>query len=487
MLRKLLNSLLIIACSANTQAAIGADSPTQLPAAMQRSLSAFGLDGSGLSIYVREVHQQQALLEFNADQPRNPGSTVKLLTTMAALERLTPAYQWSTEIHADGDIDSGILHGDLWLKGGGDPYLTIERVWLLVHRLRMTGLQTIRGDLYIDQSLFAPINEDPAAFDGQGLRAYNVVPAALVSNFNVSTFLFRPGSGNGEVDVQVVPELPGLVVNNRLRAVDRPCRGYNRGIAINLDHTGKVILEGKFPSRCKLYGMQRSVMPRDRYTADLFAKFWQESGGRWEGELRRGQREFTEPPMLSFDSVPLGDAIRSINKYSNNLMTRMLFLTLGLEEKGPPATAEKARSTLHDWLGRHGINTAGLHVDNGAGSSRNTRLTARQMAGILGRAWRSPYMAELVASMAITGQDGTFSRRLTDSPLQGRARLKSGRLDHVVAMAGFVQSADDTRYLVVSLHNAADVHRGSGHAVQESLLHWIHNLDFAGKQMAGVK
>ncbi len=467
--------LLVATVAMPLQSLLANSQTTTLPPTIQSVLKRFKLDGSGLSIVVQAVDSDKAILSFNEHQPRNPASAIKLFTSYAALEMLGPAYQWATELYADGELKDGVLDGDLWIKGSGDPYLPIERMWLLIHRLETAGLRTINGDLFIDQSLFEHITEDPGAFDRQPLRAYNVVPAALVSNFNVSTFLFRPAASGRRVDVQIVPDLAGLRVINNLRTVDRSCRGYNRGIAINVDDQGQVILDGQFPARCKIYGMSRSVMPHNVYTARLFRKLWLESGGQWTGRLRTGAKDFEQDPLLTFDSVFLSQAVRSINKYSNNVMTRMLFLTLGLEKFGAPATAAKARLAIEQWLPDKGVPLRGLMIDNGAGSSRQTRATAHQFSKLLSAAWQSPYMPELLASMAISGEDGTFSRRHVVGPLKGRAHLKTGRLDHAVAMAGVVQSASNKRYIVVSLHNAEDAHRGSGHAIQDALLRWVHS------------
>lgn len=468
--------LLMLALSASMppQVLATTDSVSTLPPTIQSVLKRFNLDGTGLSIVVQPVDGGAPVLSYNEHSARNPASAIKLFTSYGALEMLGPAYQWTTELYADGELKNGVLNGNLWIKGGGDPYLPIERMWLLVHRLQTNGLHTINGDLIIDQSLFQAISEDPGSFDRQPLRAYNVVPAALVSNFNVSTFLFRPASSGNRVDVQIVPDLAGLKVINNLRTVNRSCRGYNRGIAINIDNKGQVILDGQFPSRCKIYGMSRSVMPRDAYTARLFRKLWLESGGQWQGRLRSASREFEQDPLLKFDSVFLSQAVRSINKYSNNVMTRMLFLTLGLEKFGPPASTANARLAMEQWLPTKGVPLKGLLIDNGAGSSRKTRATAHQFSKLLSAAWQSPYMPELLSSMAISGEDGTFARRHVVGPLKGRAHLKTGRLDHAVSMAGIVQAHSNKRYIVVSLHNATDAHRGSGHAIQDALLRWAH-------------
>ena len=447
----------------------------KLPAPVQQALQRFKLDGNGLSILVKAVDSNKIVLQHNADVPRNPASTIKLLTSFAALDLLTPSHRWVTDIHGDGDLQNGALNGDLWMIGGGDPFLPLERLWLMVHQLRMTGLSTIHGDLYIDQSLFEPVVENPAAFDNQGLRAYNVVPAPLVSNFNVSLLLFRPSSISNRVDVEVIPDLPGLDIKNNLRTANTSCRGYNRGIAMNLNTEGQLILDGRFPARCKIYGMSRSVMNRDTYTAELFRMLWRQAGGVWNGTLRTGNRSFEDKPLLAFESVSLSEAVRSINKYSNNLMTRMLFLYLSVDQQGSPGSTEKSRAAINAWLDRQNLNRDGLFIDNGAGSSRQTRATARQFSGLLSHAWQSAYMPELLASMAVTGQDGTFSRRHVSGPLNGRAHMKTGRLDHVVAMAGYLQAKSNKRYVVVVQHNNTDVHRGSGHAVQDALLKWLYS------------
>lgn len=447
---------------------------SQLPTSVQAVLKRLKLDGRGLSVVVHALDEEQAALSFNAQEARNPASAIKLFTTYAALDTLGPAYQWHTAFHIDGELQHGSLKGDLWLKGGGDPFLPIERMWLMVESLRQTGLKKIEGDLIIDTSLFAPIDENPGDFDNQPLRAYNVVPSAMISSFNVNRFIFRPKPGTQGVEVEIQPPLPSLKVSNRLRTKRGSCRGYQRGIALNKGAKNEVILEGSFPKGCKVYSMNRSVMEQNQYTADLFRLLWERSGGTWTGSFRTGSREFSEPAFMEFPSVALAEAVRSINKYSNNVMTRTLFLTLGMEQHGAPATEDKARAAMLEFLASKSIDSSHFVIDNGAGSSRTVRATAHQFAALLRSAWSSPYMPELISSMSIPGQDGTFSRRHVTGGLNGQAHLKSGRLDHVVAMAGIVQAKSGKRYIVTTLHNAHDVHRGAGQAVQDTLLKWVY-------------
>ncbi len=448
---------------------------TTLPARVTKALKRFKLDGAGLSILVQKIGADSPLLEFNSDRPRNPASAIKLLTTLVALETLTPAYTWHTDIFSDGEIDGKILYGNLFLRGGGDPYMPIERLWLLVRQLRRKGLETIAGDLIIDQGLFAPIDEDPATFDGRPLRAYNVVPAALISNFNVTRLTFTPEPVTGRVLVALDPALQNLTVKNKLTLVDKPCRGYQRGIALTSKSNGFLQMEGRFPNRCASYTMDRSVVDKNTFTAELFRQLWLQSGGQWHGVGRSGETDDDMPLMMRFYSLSLAEVTRSINKYSNNLMARMMFLTLGVEADQLPGTKEKSIEVIRSWLDEKKISMPELTIVNGAGSSRDTRISAASLGELLLAGWRSQYMPEFIGSMSLSGQDGTFRRRHRSGPLYGKIHAKTGRLDHVVSLAGYYQSRRGDRYIVVLLHNATDVHRGAGHAVQDAVLLWLAN------------
>ncbi len=444
-----------------------------LPVQVTRALERFKLDGTGLSILVQKIGARSPLLEFNSERPRNPASAIKLLTTLVALETLTPAYTWHTDVFSDGKMEGNILYGNLILRGGGDPYLPIERLWLLVHRLRRAGLETIVGDLIIDQGLFAPIDEDPASFDGRPLRAYNVVPAALVSNFNVTQLTFTPELITGRVAVMLDPGLENLVVKNKLTLVDKPCSGFQRGIALSSNANGVLQMDGQFPSRCASYTMGRSVVDKNTFTAEVFRQLWHQSGGQWRGTGRPGETGDDLPLVLRFNSLSLAEVTRSINKYSNNLMARMMFLTLGVQDDQYPGTKEKSIEVIRRWLSEKSLFMPELTIVNGAGSSRDTRISAVSMGELLLAGWQSQYMPEFIGSMSLSGQDGTFRRRHRSGRLYGKIHAKTGRLDDVVSLAGYYQSQGGDRYIVVLLHNATDVHWGAGHAVQDAVLSWL--------------
>ena len=463
-------------------AALAEDVPTtlelaenELPAAVRSVLNVRNLPTNSLSIYVENLDTGKTLLSWNAAEPRNPASVMKLLTTLVALDTLGPTYTWKTDAYILGDIEEGTLEGDLLLKGHGDPFLVTERVWQMLRDLRRSGIHRINGDLLLDDSYFQVMNHDPAAFDHEPLRAYNVAPNALMMNFKAVRYFFSPDVEHNKVRVHTDPDLENLKIINRLSVRAGTCRGYQRGIAIIPNQTfDQVTFEGKFPSGCDIYSMTRSALGHNAFSFGLFKSIWEESGGELAGSWRNVISKDDSEPFLSFDSWPLADIISKVNKHSNNVMARQLLYTLGAETYGAPGTEENGRRAIKQWLLDEGFDAASLSLDNGAGLSRTSRMSADQIAALLRFAYGRPYMPEFLSSMSIAGLDGTMSRRFRDDMLTGKAHIKTGTLDDVTAIAGYVQSQSGDRYAIVAMQNFADIHRGPGEEVQEALLRWVY-------------
>lgn len=444
-----------------------------LPAGVQATIEHHNLDPDGLSIFVQELNGPE-VLSFNANTPRNPASTMKTVTALAALEILKPGYRWETRLLAKNDPKEGVLDGDLYLVGGGDPYLVQERVWLMLQSLKRRGVTRITGDLVLDDTLFAPIVEDTGAFDNQPFRIYNALPSALLTNFNSTYFVFKP-IGNG-VSVEAFPNIEGLTIDNKLRLAQRSCGGYRRGIALTMERDNVARFDGRFPNRCKRYGFTRSVLAPETYTAGLIRGIWQQLGGQIDGKTRSGFAPEDAERLVRFESPTLGDVTRLMNKHSSNLIARHLLLTMGGEKYGWPATEANGRRAIFEWLGAKQLAFPELVIENGAGRSRDARISAKNLVQLIQSGYQSQYMPEFLASLALLGQDGTLDDRHTRSRLNGKAHLKTGRLDHVTAIAGIMQNSSGRRFALAVLHNDTNVHRGLGEAVQDSLLQWLNDL-----------
>lgn len=448
-----------------------------LPPPVQRALDARSVPADTLSVVVQDLEDGELLVEWHADESRNPGSTIKLVTTLVALDVLGPAFTWNTDVFALGEIEAGKLRGDLLIRGGGDPFLVTERVWQLIRKLRQAGIDEIDGDLLIDDSLFLVEDRDPGTFDGQPLRAYNVAPNALLMNLKVVRYWFEPQHDANAVRIWLDPQLENLALENRLTLRPGRCRGYQRGIAISANETvDRVTFTGAFPAGCELYAMDRTALSHNAYAYGLFTSLWRETGGRIDGGWGNARTPEDAEPLLTFPSLPLNTIIERINKYSNNVMARQLLFTLSAEVLGAPGTESGGRKVISDWLQQKGLASASVELDNGAGLSRAARITATDLAGLLTYAWRQPYMPEYVSSLSLAGLDGTLRRRFADNSLHGRAHMKTGSLDHVSALAGYLQSRSGRRFAVVTLHNHTDIHRGPGREAQEALLRWLYAL-----------
>ena len=446
-----------------------------LPIPVKNALNYRRVPDQSLSVYVESLDTGEVVLSWNEAEPRNPASVEKMLTTLVALDTLGPAYTWKTDVHLLGEVTDGVLDGDLLLKGYGDPYLVTERFWQLLRRIRQLGISAINGDLLIDDSHFDIGNYDPAAFDREPLRAYNVAPNAMLTNFKVVRYYFEPDIASSRVKVQLDPPLENLLIVNQLRVANGTCRGYQRGITITPNEdVSRVTFSGRFPSGCEIYSMDRTALSHNEFTFGLFSSLWQESGGRIAGKWSNVVVQEGLEPAFSFESLPLSEIIAKVNKHSNNVMARQLLYTLGAEAFGPPGTEAAGRKVIRQWLTDREMDFAELRLDNGAGLSRESRMTARHLADLLRYAYQSAYMPEYLSSLSLSGVDGTLARRFRKGVLTGMAHMKTGSLDHVSSIAGYFQARSGNRYIVVTLHNHSDIHRGPGEEVQEALLRWLY-------------
>ncbi len=448
---------------------------TELPLPVRQILDIRKVPHDSLSVFVQDVDSGEVVLRWQDGVPRNPASTMKLLTTLVGLDILGSNYRWTTEVFALGEIEDGRLDGDLLIRGHGDPFLVTERVWQMLRLVRQAGIHEIGGNLLIDDSYFDVPERDPAEFDRRPLRAYNVAPNALLMNFKVVRYWFEPDHDRNAVRVWVDPPLQNLRVENKLALRRGYCGGYQRGITITANEAiDKMIFSGRFPTGCKSYAMDRTALSHNEFAYGLFTSVWRESGGEFSGGWMNAKAPEDVGPIVSFDSLPLADIISGVNKNSNNVMARQILYTLSAEVLGPPGTESGGRKVIEDWLAETGIEFPTLTLDNGAGLSREARVSAREFGDLLQFAWRKPYMPEYLASMAISGLDGTLRRKFDDARLTGQAHLKTGSLDHVSAIAGYLQSRSGRRFSVVMLHNFDDVHRGPGEEAQVALLRWLH-------------
>ena len=474
---RLLSLLLVVAALSNAPGTAWARDRDYLPPEVELALKKRKVPGTSLSVFVREVGRDEPLVSYNSTVPRNPASVMKVVTTYAALEQLGPAYTWRTRAYATGPIRDQVLEGNLVLVGGGDPFMSHERWWAFVAGLRQSGISRIAGDVIIDNSFFASQGDDRGAFDDRPYRTYNVLPDALLVNFQTVTINAVPDAATGSVRVSANPWPANLTIDNNIRLDAGPCKRGAGGIIVAMPDgpTGsRVALSGRYAAGCGQFSVPRAVMKAPDFAYGLFRTFWQQAGGTIGGSMRLGTAPADARLLYTHESLTLAEVIRLVNKYSSNSMARALFLTLGAERTpGRPATTQAGRDAIVAFLAQRNIDTSQLVLENGSGLSRNERISAASMADVLLAAYRSQYMPEFAASLPLSATDGTLKRRFRSPAMQGRLRMKTGTLEDVSALAGFVNAASGRTFVTVVVLNHPGAAQGAGEAIQAALVEWV--------------
>jgi D-alanyl-D-alanine carboxypeptidase/D-alanyl-D-alanine-endopeptidase (penicillin-binding protein 4) len=438
-----------------------------LPAEVRAALARARVPPEAVAVAVQPVDARRPRLAWQDDLAVNPASVMKLATTFAGLELLGPAWTWKTPVWLDGPVDAaGVLDGNLVIQGSGDPKLVLERVWLLLRKVQQLGVREIRGDIVLDRSAFDVPATDPGEFDGEPLRAYNVQPDALLVNYKSVVYTFTPDPARGIAAIGVDPPMAGLVADATVPLAPGACDDWRKGLRADFADPQRPRFTGAFPATCGERTWPLAHGDPHTFNQRAIAGLWREIGGKLGGTVRDGTAPGTKP-SFELVSPTLAEVVREINKFSNNVMARQLFLTLGRTQRGA-GTAEASRAVLADWLaGRIGASAQAFTLDNGAGLSREARASAHALAALLQAAWASPVMPEFVASLPVSGIDGTLRRARSAT---GRAHLKTGSLRDVAAVAGYVLGTSGRRYVLVAVINHPNAN--DARPALEALMQW---------------
>jgi D-alanyl-D-alanine carboxypeptidase/D-alanyl-D-alanine-endopeptidase (penicillin-binding protein 4) len=458
----------------------------QLPDPVAQVAAANGIPADAVGALV--LRGDNVVLAQRANQPMMPASTMKLVTTMVGLEQLGPAFRGRTELRSNGEVKNGVLKGDLVLKGGADMDFSSEALEDMLRALRYQGIRKIDGKLVFDRQLFNPARSDVGVppFDESPEAYYNVIPDALMINKNMLQIDMR--STDKRVRLEMQPLLSRVSVGSDFQLVDADCAKWEDGWKLpeavaGKDGRIKVMLHGTFPRNC-VADNSINVVDRNDYLDRLFRLKWKQLGGTISGKTVEGASPPDAQLLAAHTSRSLPELVRDINKPSDNTLARTVFLSLGSLEPDPalgshPApsstdtTFARADQAVRGWMHAHQIDDSGLVLENGSGLSRIERISPQQMGGLLKAGLSSNWAPEFQASLPIVAVDGTMRRRLQDSPAAGHARLKTGSLHDVAAVAGYVPDASGQLCVVVGFVNTDLVAHGKGRAVLDALVDWV--------------
>ncbi len=448
-----------------------------LPPEVRQALAAANIDPAQVSVEVWGKNEAQPRVRWHGSVPRNPASLMKLLTGGLALEQWGPGKIWYTEILRPSS-EEGNVASSLAVVSAGDPDLSLARWQSLWRQVYQQGITTIAGDVIVEST---ETGEKPDEFDGQGFRAYNVIPAAIQVDQQTQWWVIRPGQREGAPvdiwsdypfpDVQVVNHVvtrmgscPGLwrdELRYRIIPSDYPREPLPTRPNVLLDHGVTVEWSGSVRQGCGVHVWGLSVLTNTHFLDSTLRTFWQEQGGRWHGVLREGSIDSTWRVVATSESRPLLEILMEMNRNSNNVVARHLYDDL--TQFGVVPMVES--------LGRLGLRFPELVVENGSGLSRRSRLSADSLAYWL--KWMeevSPYAKEFMVTLPMVGVEGTVKDGFTELR-ERHFRLKSGTLNQVKGLAGYAQDAEGKEVVVVFIVNGANAEKAG--IAELALLNWV--------------
>ena len=471
------------------------------PKELRVALQAINVPLDAVGIWVAPVDTGKPSLSHNPDMPMNPASVMKLVTTFATLDRLGPAYFWTTRLATDGAMHGNTLEGNVYPVGGSDPVFTHADLWKLFRQLRTLGIERIKGDIVLDDTALRLPPHDPDRFDGQALRPYNAGPSGLMISFNALRLTFVPEpeaelpaaapqvaslvstppttalapTGPRPPRVLLDPPMTGFELDTELTSAPGRCAArWYKALDALPEQTRKgdrLKLSGEWRDDCGVKDWFVSPMSPERFAEAVVNGLWHEMGGRLSGRVMHGRVTREANTLFVHTSRPLADVVRDMNKWSNNVIARQLLATLGASDRDAPDMVSGGARLTRVQLAAADIDLTGFEIENGAGLSRSARITPKGLGQLLQRAWERPFMPEFMSSMAVAGIDGTARKRLRNSDARGTAHIKTGTLNDVRAMAGYVIDQNGRRHAVAMMVNHPNA--GASHAAQDVLLEWV--------------
>ena len=436
MLKKI--TFICFICSALfIQAANAAQPP--LNAKARAAINALGLTKATHGIYAIDAQTGRVLISLKADELLNPASNAKMVTAAVALSKLGRQYQFHTIFSTDRMSRGGVIN-NLYIKGNGDPFFVTEMMEKAVMALIATGVRKIGGDIIVDESYF----DSSAHSTIENHRAYAASTAATALNFNsvniivdrkLSTKL-RSGGKGYEIKLDAPNDYIEIV--NKLRPVGRGV--HVKRVAEN-SHD-KIFVSGGLPRKRRHFEKYLNITHPAKYVGSAFKTAFVESGIPVEGTYREGKASGTIL-LLDQPSKALAEIVDDMNRFSNNFVAEQITKHLGALSHGDPGTTAKGIKVFEEYLARLGIKSGSYRLVNGSGLSHDNRMTSRQLVTVLKASHDDPLIRnEDINSLSIAGKKATIKSRHKSPLLHGKLRGKTGTLNGVSTLTGFLPMAN---------------------------------------------
>ena len=454
-----------------------------LPSAIKAKINKHKFNRNDIAIYIKETGKNRVVASLNIDQAMLPASVIKVYSAYAVLLELGYDYRWPTKFYYTGKLKNGILHGNLVVKGFGDPTLRTADLPGIVAALKAKGIKKIKGNIVIDRSYFTVPRRDSSHFDKNIYSAYNAMPDALMFNQHLSKFTIGPTKGRHQIKKYIPGESYRVV--NKIQTVSGSCKGSRSWPNIRVNYTTEtptLVVSGKLSKHCKKRTYTYIITKSYKEFYAAFKRELKRKGISYKGRMRVGKLPAGAKSLYAHYSAPLEKIISVTSKKSNNLFARHLLLTLGAKIYGSPANLDKGRRAITQILNRYRLlDTPKCHIDNGCGLSRISKITARSMGRVLDHAYRG-YGKRWMNTLSIAGTDGTIRRRFQNTSVKNRAWMKTGTLNNAKNIVGYVKSRSGKLYTVVILTNGKRA-KWHGAKLENDIIKWL--VTYSGSGVSG--
>jgi D-alanyl-D-alanine carboxypeptidase/D-alanyl-D-alanine-endopeptidase (penicillin-binding protein 4) len=415
---------------------------------------------SKVALELVDLDTGESVFSYGADMGLMPASTMKVLTSATALRELGPSFRFSTQLLTDGkQKGKGLLDGNLYVDGSGDPSMVIEKLWKMVYDLKLNGISEIKGNVVFDDSHFDDRNRIAGWNKQEDIDrgpAYFAPIGALALNFNTIAVVVRPGEKVGEA-ATVVAETPSPGIVEIETEVLTGSRRSRRRVGMERTVDGRKMtlkLTGTIPEGGDPVRYYRSVADPTAYFMAAFAAQMKSQGIKVRGRYEEGVVPANAKLLLQVQSPPLASILMDMNKYSSNFIAEQVLKALGASNSSGPGSTLKGVEKISAYLVSLGISDEEYVLVNGSGLSRRIILRPAHLTAVLADMASDPLVSpEFMASLAIGGRDGTLWSRFRDEEQVGRLRGKTGTINGVHCLAGYLSGPGGKSYAFAYLVN----------------------------------
>ncbi|MGY2289381.1 D-alanyl-D-alanine carboxypeptidase/D-alanyl-D-alanine endopeptidase [Pseudomonas sp. SDO528_S397] len=434
-------------------------STTSTTAHLDRLLADPALQGASVALMVREAGSGNTVYQHNGQTRLTPASNLKLFTTAAAMDVLGPQYRFATQLLGSGQRQGERLTGNLYLRGLGDPSIQWADYQALAAQLASQGVRQVQGDLVFDDTWFDAerlgvdwAQDDETTYYGAQISALTVSPNTDFDAGTVLVIAQAPAIVGQPVSVAINPPTGYLQLSNRAVSGTGQRYSLNRLHGTNLLQLSGAIAPGK--QRQQLV----SVWEPTQLVANLFEQALAQQGISVSGRRLFGATTpATATVLASHDSAPLQDLITPLLKLSNNNMSEALLKAMG-RKTANAGTAEAGAAAVAGFLKRQGLNPAMLNQVDGSGLSRRNLVSAQDLTDLLLVARKQPWFDAWYNALPIAGNPqrmvgGSLRNRLRDTPAQNNLHAKTGSMEGVSSLSGYLTDANGRRLVFAMMSN----------------------------------